>query len=329
MARELDVRTARLDAHRADHRGGRVAKLLVGLVGERHLRRDRDRVAGVDAHRVEVLDRADDHDVVCAVADHLELELVPAADRLLDEHLADGALGEAALDLPVERVEVVREAAAVAAERERRPDDGGNRRAVEAGERLDDAGLGHLEAAALHRVAEELAVLRAPDDVHARAEELDAELLEHPGRVELDREVQRRLPAERREERIRALAPKHVCDALEVERLDVRPVGEPGVGHDRRRVRVDDDRPVAVLAQHLERLAAGVVELARLPDHDRAGADHADRVDVAAGRHQRASPSTQRSRIGQASCGPGPASGWNWTEAARSSGKSKPSTVPS
>ena len=225
--------------------------------------------------------------------------------------------------------DVVREAAAVAAERERRPDDGGNRRAVEVGDRLDDARFGHLEPAALHRVAEELAVLRAADDVHPRAEELDAELLEHPGGVELDREVQRRLPAERRKERVRALAPEHVGDALEVERLDVRPVGEPGVGHDRRRVRVDDDRPVAVLAQHLERLAAGVVELARLPDHDRARADHADRVDVAAGRHQRASPSTQRSRIGQASCGPGPASGWNWTEAARSSAKSKPSTVPS
>ena len=33
-------------------------------VGERLLRRDGDRVAGVDAHRVDVLDRADDHDVV-------------------------------------------------------------------------------------------------------------------------------------------------------------------------------------------------------------------------------------------------------------------------
>ena len=35
-------------------------------------------------------------------------------------------------------------------------------------------------------------------------------------------------------------------------------------------------------------------------------------------------PATNRSRIGQASCGPGPASGWNCTERARSSGKSKP-----
>ena len=87
VARELDVRAAGVDADRADDRDRRVAQLLVRLVGERHLRRDGDRVAGVDAHRVEVLDRADDHDVVGAVADDLELELVPAAHRLLDEHL--------------------------------------------------------------------------------------------------------------------------------------------------------------------------------------------------------------------------------------------------
>ena len=328
MPRELDVRAARLDADRADDGRRRVAELLVGLVGERHLRRDGDRVARVDAHRVEVLDRADDHDVVRAVADHLELELVPAPDRLLDEHLADRALGEAALDLAVERVEILGEAAAVPAERERRAHDGRDRRQGEIVDRFDDHGVRHLEAAALHRVAEELPILGPLDHVDARAEQLDPELLEHAGGRELDREVERRLAAERRQEAVGPLAAEDVGDPLEVERLDVRPVGEPGVGHDRRRVRVDDDRAVAVLPQHLERLAAGVVELAGLTDHDRPGADHADRLEIAPSGH-RSSIATQRSRIGQASCGPGPASGWNCTEEARSAGKSKPSTVPS
>src|SRR5205085_1448210 len=53
---------------------------------------------------------------------------------------------------------------------------------------------------------------------------------------------------------------------------------------DRGRVRVDDDRPEPVLAQHLQRLAPGVVELARLPDHDRAGADQADRLEISSPR---------------------------------------------
>ncbi len=51
------------------------------------------RVARVHAHRVEVLDRADDHDVVVDVAHHLHLVLFPADDRLLDQHLASPATG--------------------------------------------------------------------------------------------------------------------------------------------------------------------------------------------------------------------------------------------
>src|SRR3712207_8002169 len=44
---------------------------------------------------------------------------------------------------------------------------------------------------------------------------------------------------------------------------------ELGVGHDRRRVRVDEHDLVALLEQHLARLHARVVELRGLADHDR------------------------------------------------------------
>ncbi len=138
VAGELDVRAAGLDADRADDGDRGVAELLVGLVGEGQLRRDRDRVAGVDAHRVEVLDRADDDDVVAAVADHLELELVPALDRLLDEHLADRALAQAALDLCAQLRGRRDEAAAVTAEREGGPHHGRDRDAGEVVDTRDD-----------------------------------------------------------------------------------------------------------------------------------------------------------------------------------------------
>ena len=72
---------------------------------------------------------------------------------------------------------------------------------------------------------------------------------------------------------------------LDVERLDVGGVGEVGVGHDRRRVRVGEDHPVALLPQHAAGLGARVVELAGLPDHDRAGPDEEDRLDVVAAGH--------------------------------------------
>ncbi len=96
--RELDVAAAGVDADLAQHGDADVAHVLVLAVGERHGRRDGDRVAGVHAHRVDVLDRADHDDVVVAVAHQLELELLPAEHRLLDQHLVHRAGGQAAGD---------------------------------------------------------------------------------------------------------------------------------------------------------------------------------------------------------------------------------------
>ena len=78
VERELDVGAAGRDADGADHRDRRVAQALQLLVGERHHGRDGHRVAGVHAHRVDVLDRADDHRVVGDVAHHLQLDLGPS-----------------------------------------------------------------------------------------------------------------------------------------------------------------------------------------------------------------------------------------------------------
>ncbi len=121
--RELDVRPARVDADLAQHGDRRVAHALIFLVGQRLRRRHGDRIARVNAHRVEVLDRADDDAVVVLVANDLHLELFPADHRLLEQHLARRRLVEAAAHDVLELVAVVGDAAAAAAERERRPHD--------------------------------------------------------------------------------------------------------------------------------------------------------------------------------------------------------------
>ena len=110
--------TARMTAQRL------VAQRLVLAVGQRLLRSHRDRVAGVHAHRVDVLDRADDHHVVVVVAHDLELELAPADHRLLHQHLVDRRGGQA-LGHPL-AVLLLGEggAAALAAHGEAGPDDG-------------------------------------------------------------------------------------------------------------------------------------------------------------------------------------------------------------
>ena len=58
-----------------------------------------------------------------------------------------------------------------------------------------------------------------------------------------------------------------------------------GIGHDGGRIGIDQDHFVAVGAQRLGRLGAGVIELAGLADDDGAGADDQDAVEIVASGH--------------------------------------------
>ena len=94
------------------------AQPLILLVGQRLGRRDRDRIAGMHAHRIEILDRADDDAVVIAIPHNLHLEFFPADDGFLEQDLAGRRrLEPAAYDL-LEFVAVVCDSAAAAAQGE-------------------------------------------------------------------------------------------------------------------------------------------------------------------------------------------------------------------
>ena len=79
----------------------------------------------MNAHRVEVLDRADDDAIVFLVAHHLHLELFPPQDGFLDQHLVGRRGVQAPLDDVDELFLVVGNAAAGASHGEGGPDDGG------------------------------------------------------------------------------------------------------------------------------------------------------------------------------------------------------------
>src|SRR5215207_3078437 len=277
----------------------------------------------MDAHRVEVLDRADDHAVAGRVGHDLELVLLPTLERALDDHLADRARGQTAPYRGLQLLTRAREAAAGPAERERGPDDRGHRSAAELIDRGDHAALRNGKARGLGHGTERQPVLGAPDRLDARAEQLDAVAVEHARLVQLDGQVESRLAAERRQEPVRPLALDHLRDRLRVEGLDVGRVGPLGVSHDRRRVRVHEHDAVALAPEHAARLGAGVVELAGLPDANRTGAEDQDRAKV--GSFRQAAESW--SKKGRASSGPGDASGWNCTLAKPS--PTSPSQVPS
>ena len=287
--RELHVGAAGLHADGPDDGDRLVAELLVEPVGQRLLRRDGDRVARVHAHRIDVLDRADDDHVVVAVAHDLELELAPAEHRLVEQHLRDRRGLEPLRDDAAELLGRARDAAAAAAQRVGRAHDDRqaevDERVLRLGHGLRDRTARHPQARPLHRLAEQVAVLRPGDRVGLRADELDAVALERPVVVQVHRDVQRGLPAERRQQRVGALLLDDLRDDVRAQRLHVGRVGELRVGHDRRRVGVDEHDLVALLAQHLAGLHAGVVELGRLADDDRAGAQEHDPAEVVTPRH--------------------------------------------
>src|SRR4051795_4156654 len=119
------------------------------------------------------------------------------------------------------------------------------------------------------------------------ADPLAPEPLQGPVLVQRHRDVERGLAAEGRQQRVGSLLFDDLRHRAGQQRLDVGGGGELRVGHDRRRIGVDEDDFVALLEQDLAGLDAGVVELGRLADHDRAGADQKDLLDVLAFRHSR------------------------------------------
>ena len=176
--------------------------------------------------------------------------------------------------------EVMRDAATGAAERVGRPDHQRQADQFEDGLGLvhgrDGPALGDRLADLLEQALEQLAVLGGADRLDLGAEETDVVLVEHTGVGERDREVEAGLAAEGGQEAVRALPLDDPGQHLDRERLDVDDVGDALVGHDCRRVGVDEDGGDALLAQGAAGLGAGVVELRRLADDDRPAPDDED-----------------------------------------------------
>ncbi len=253
---------------------------------ERQRRRHRHRIAGVDAHRVDVLDRADDDAVVAAVAHDFHLVLFPAEHRFLDQHLADRRGVDAALHDVEIFVAVVGDAAAGAAQGEGRADDGRQADMIEGADRflavVHDLALGAYQTDLGHGLAEQQAILGLVDGLGVGADQFDLVFLETAVAMQRHRRVERGLPAHGRQDGVRPLLLDDPCHHVGRDRLDIGGIGQARIGHDRGRVGVHQDDAVALVLQRLAGLHAGIVELAGLADHDRAGADDQDALDVGA-----------------------------------------------
>ena len=86
MHGKLNIRATGLDADLADHCDRCIPHRLVFAVGERLRGSNGDGIAGVNAHGIEVLNRADDDHVVGEIAHHFEFVFLPAENRFFNQN---------------------------------------------------------------------------------------------------------------------------------------------------------------------------------------------------------------------------------------------------
>ena len=305
---KLHVRAAGLDANLLQNGERGHAHALILKVGERLRRRHSDGVAGVHAHGVEVLDGAHDDAVAGVVTHDLHLVLFPTLDGFLDQHLMGRREFKALAHDGDEFLVSMRDATTGAAQGKARTQHAGIAHTLG-----DGLGVSHavgiarardLQADLGHGLVKELAVLAALDGGQVAADHLDAVLVERAVFRQLDGGVQTGLAAQRGQQHVRALFLDYALDKFGGDGLDIGAVGKTRVGHDGRRVGVDQDDLKAILLEHLAGLGAGVVELAGLADDDGARTNDEDALDVSTFRHV-SSPRSQRSRTQQSSSQPG------------------------
>ena len=281
---ELHVGTAGFHADFTQDGDGGIAQRLIFLVGQRLRRSDGDGVAGMHAHRVKIFDGADDDGVVRLVAHHFHLKLFPAEQRFLQQHLVRRRQLQPMRGNLLEFVAVIGDAAARTAESEGRADDDRKtqfrlRRACFL-QRMHRERLGARETNLAHRLFEQIAVFRRLNRLHRGANQRHAVALQHAVFGKIQRAVERRLPAHRRQNRVRPLLGDNLLHRLPLNRLDIRRIRHLRVGHNRRRIGIDENDAEALAAQRLARLRAGIIELAGLADDNRASANNQDGFQV-------------------------------------------------
>ena len=243
----------------------------------------------MDAHRIKILDRADDDDVVVEVAHHLKLVFFPAKDRFFDKDLRGRRCRKASACDLLEFFGIERGSAACSTESKARADD---RRVADL---LDDlfclfpsvskSAFGRLNADLVHRGLKKLAILAHLDRVDICADQSYSVFLKYAFLVEFDREIQAGLAADGRQDGVRPFFFNYRGESLDRKRLDVGPVGDLGIGHYRRRIGVYENDRKAFLFECSTGLRSRIVEFAGLSDDDRSGTNDQDLLYIVSTRH--------------------------------------------
>ena len=291
----MNIRAARLHADLAQHREGCVAHDLIFLVGQREGRGHGDRIAGMNTHRVNIFDGADDDAVVGGITHDFHLIFFPTDNAFFHQYFIGWGCIDAALDDFEIFLAVIGNAAARAAHGEGRADDGGKTDGIQRVECfaqiMRQARARGFQPDLGHGFAELLAVFGLVDDMRLGADHLDIPFFQHTHFVERKRGVECGLAAhggKQNELFVRALGALFFDNAghhFRRDRLDIGGVRQIGVRHDGGGVRIDQNDSIALGFQRLAGLRPGIVEFAGLADDDRSRPDNEDGVNICPLRH--------------------------------------------
>ena len=274
MGRKLDIRSPRLHPDLPDHRKRRIPHDLILPIRQGLNRCHRDRIPRMHPHRIQILNRTDHHTIVRTVPHHLHLEFLPTQQALINQHFAHRRQIQPPRHNRLKFLTVVRNPTTSPTQRKPGPDDQRKRpdvisHAPRLLHRVRNPALRHVEADLDHRLLELHPVLTLLNRVRLRPDHPHAMLRQHTRVPQRHRRVQRRLPAQRRQQRIRLLPLDDLLHHVRRDRLNISPVRKLRIRHDRRRIRIDQHHRVPFLLQRLARLNAGIIKLAALPDHNR------------------------------------------------------------
>ena len=143
---------------------------------------------------------------------------------------------------------------------------------------MGDSGLGHIQTDLGHRLVELVTIFCLVDRLFVRTDHLDAVLLQYPLTRKVEGTVERGLTTHGGQKRIGPLLLDNAGDALPGDRLKVGGVGHLRIGHNRCRIGVDQNDPIALFTQCLTGLRTGIVKLTRLSDNDGTCADNKNRI---------------------------------------------------
>ena len=219
------------------------------------------------------------------VAHNLHLELLPAEKALLDQDLVDRGNVEPVGNDALILLPIVGDAAAGASKREGGTDDQGINAdrlggAASLLQLVDHGRFRHIQPDPEHGLLEQLPVLALRYGGRLCPDHLDPVLGQDPLPVQIHREIQRGLPPQSRKKRRRPLGRYHLFQDLRRKRFYIGDIGEFRIGHDRRRIGVHQDYPISLLLERLAGLSPRIIEFTGLANHDGAGADDQNGLNV-------------------------------------------------